>query len=303
VNYLPPEPYSSLSRRSFFVTALGAATLFSLTGKASAEPRTKRSLKLIDVNVSLSRWPLRRIRYDDTASLAGMLQQNGVVRAWAGTFDGLLHKDLGLANARLADECRRYGRKILLPFGSINPKSPDWDEELRRCVQEHHMIGIRLHPNYHGYKLDEPNLVKLLKLATDRRLIVQMALLMEDERMMHPLLRVQQVDLKPLAAVLKEVPGVRLVLLNATGKLTGQPLQDVANAGQVFVEISTLEGVGGISNLLTQVPANRVLFGSHAPLFYFESAVFKLKESMLNSDSLHLISRSNAERLTENKSL
>jgi len=231
-----------------------------------------------------------------------MLQQKGVVRAWAGTLDGLLHKDIGSANTRLADECRRYGRGILLPFGSINPKSPDWEEELRRCVEEHHMIGIRLHPNYHGYKLDEPDLVKLLKLATDRRLIVQMALLMEDERMMHPLLRVQQVDPKPLAAVLKEVPGARLVLLNATGKLSGQPLKDVTNAGQVFVEISTLEGVGGISNLLTQIPANRILFGSHAPLFYFESAVFKLKESMLDSDSLRLISRGNAERLTENKS-
>jgi predicted TIM-barrel fold metal-dependent hydrolase len=291
-----------LSRRNFIGTALAGTTFLGLKEKTFAAPRTKPSLKLIDVNVNLSRWPLRRIRYDDTATLAGMLQQNGVVQAWAGTFDGLLHKDVGSANVRLADECRRYGKGILLPFGSINPKSPNWEEELRRCAEEHHMTGIRLNPNYHGYKLDEPELVKLLKLATNKRLIVQLALLMEDERMMHPLLRVPQVDPKPLAAVLKESSGVRLVLLNATGKLTGQPLKDVTAAGQVFVEISTLEGVGGISNLLTQIPTNRVLFGSHAPLFYFESAVFKLKESVLDSDSLHLISRGNAERLTETKS-
>jgi predicted TIM-barrel fold metal-dependent hydrolase len=255
--------------------------------------------KLIDVNVNLSRWPLRRIRYDDTAALAGMLNQKGVTHAWASSFDALLHKDLSSVNARLADECCRNGRRILLPFGSINPKLPDWEEELRRCSDEHEMLGIRLYPNYHGYKLDDPEFLKLLRLATDEHLIVQVALLMEDERMMNPLLRVQQVDTTPLGGVVKEVPGARVVLLNATGKLSGSTLKDLTKAGQVFVEISMLEGVGGISNLLTQVPAHRVLFGSHAPLFYFDSALLKLKESSLNNNLLQLICRGNAERLTK----
>src|SRR2546425_952690 len=44
------------------------------------------------------------------------------------------------------------------------------------------------------------------------------------------------------------------------------------------------EGVGGVAALLKQVPLDRVVFGSHAPLFYFESALLKdRKSTRLNS--------------------
>jgi len=200
-------------------------------------------------------------------------------------------------NARLADECRRHGRGLLRPFGSINPKLPDWEEDLRRCAEDHRVAGIRLHPNYHGYQLNDPDFARLLRLATERRLIVQLAVMMEDERMMHPRLRVDPVDTAPLAGLVKATPDLRLVLLNALGALRGQPLLDLIAAGEVYVEISMLEGVGGVASLLAQVPLERMLFGSHAPLFYFESALLKLKESALTEQQLQAIRVGNARRL------
>jgi len=176
---------------------------------------------------------------------------------------------------------------------------PDWEEELRRCVEEHRMAGVRLHPNYHGYKLDDPDFARLLRLAAERRLLVQLALVMEDERMMHPLLRLEAVDPAPLLGLIKQTANLRLVLLNGLRTLRGQPLLDLIAAGEVYVEIAMLEGVGGVANLLAQVPSQRVLFGSHAPLFYFESTLLKLKESALNEAQLGAIRRENAKRLLE----
>jgi hypothetical protein len=67
----------------------------------------------------------------------------------------------------------------------------------------------------------------------------------------------------------------------------------------VYFEIATQEGVAGVATLAEKIPAERILFGSHAPFFYFDSAVFKLMESGLPSDQLAAIARGNAERILQ----
>jgi predicted TIM-barrel fold metal-dependent hydrolase len=252
---------------------------------------------IIDVNVHLSRWPTRRVRGDEPGELAAKLRSHGVVEAWAGSLDGLLHKDIAAVNARLAQECRRQEGVRLVPFGSINPQFPDWEEDLRRCVVEHRMPGIRLYPNYHGYSLDHPSFARLLSLAAEHRLIVALALVMEDERMMHRLLRVPPVDPMPLADLVPRITGLRLLLLNALRTLRGDRLAALLRAGDMSVDIAMLEGAGGVARLLEEIPPERVVFGSHAPCFYFEAALLKLQESPLDPAQLRALRQENARRL------
>lgn len=299
------EMKSTVSRRDFIQTttvvaavtagglAPGVLEAVDLHGALGAPgPGT-----LIDTNVSLSRWPCRRLPLDETPALVARLRSQGVKQAWAGSFDGLLHKDIASVNARLAEDCRKHGRGLLVPFGSVNPRLPDWEDDLRRCHEEHKMPGIRLHPNYHGYKLDDPAFARLLDLASARGLIVQLAVTMKDERTQHPLMRAPPMDVAPLVALLASRSNLRMVLLNWSRGVSSALLAKLSAAGQVYFDIAVLEGVGGVANLLKQVPADRVVFGSHAPFFYLESAVLKLKESALSEPQATSIRAGNARRL------
>jgi predicted TIM-barrel fold metal-dependent hydrolase len=219
-----------------------------------------------------------------------------ITEAWAGNFEGMLHKDLAAVNARLATECRR-DPGFLIPFGSVNPRQPDWEEDLRRCHEQHHMPGVRLHPNYHIYRLDDPAFAQLLEKAARRRLVVQIVVRMEDERTHHPLVQVPAVDLRPLPAVLARVPAARLQILNASFNPRDDALVVLARSGKVHFDFANMEGVGGLAKMLQRVGRERVLFGSHFPLFYPEAALLKIRESALKEEEAQAVQHANARAL------
>lgn len=253
---------------------------------------------MIDVNVSLYRWPFRRLPLDETPKLVAKLCEGGVTQAWAGSFEAVLHEDVAAVNERLAAECRQHGDNLLVPFGAVNPTLPDWEEDLRRCAEVHQMRGIRLHPNYHGYKLDDPRFGKLLAAAAKAKLIVQIAVRMEDPRTQHPLVRVADVDCTPLVELLPNHPQAKVVVINGLSHVR-QDLADKLAAAGAWFDTAMLEGVAGIERVLATIPVERLLFGSHAPFYVWDSAQLKLRESALAGVQREAIATANARRLLE----
>ena len=284
------------SNRRTFLCSLPVATsgAFALQGAPDAAPG-----RIIDTNVYLGNWPGRQMGQGQTPELVAFLRSRGVLQAWAGSFDALLHKDIGGVNARLAAECSKHGRDFLLPFGAVNPVLPDWEEDLRRCHEEYHMLGVRLHPNYQGYSLDHPAVVRLLAMAADRGLVVQIVAWMEDERIQHPLLRVPMVDLGRLAPVVAKVPGAKVVVLNGfiSVRMAQKALPGLKKFDQVFFDLAMQEQLAGLKVLIDAVGLERVVFGSYSPMFYFEAATLKLRESALTAEQSGPILSGNARRL------
>lgn len=253
---------------------------------------------IVDTNVHLSRWPFRHLPGDETSELVARLRARDVRQAWVGSFDGIFQKDLAAVNERLAVECRRHGPSFLTPFGSINPMLPNWEEDVRRCHEVHRMPGIRLHPNYHGYTLAHPALAALLRQAAQRALIVQIAISMEDTRTQGPLVHVAPVDGGPLLALIREIPSVRVVLLNwPRGVDEQEQAVPLAAAGSVYFDLAMVEGIEGVARLAKRVPLSRILFGSHYPFFGFESAALKVQESGLGEIEKQALLEGNARGL------
>ena len=252
---------------------------------------------MIDVNVSLSRWPFRRLPLDEPAKLVDALERLGVTRAWAGSFDGLLHRDVAAVNIRLADDCRAHGDGLLVPFGTVNPTLPDWRDDVRRCHEVHRMPGIRVHPSYHGYSLDDPRFAALLDEATERSLLVQVSAAMEDERTQHPLVRVPPVDLAPLEALVLRHTSVKIVLLNALLRPVDGVFKRLIATGRVWADTAMLEGVAAIERAVAAFGPDRLMVGSHAPFYCPDAAPLKLQESDLKDADRAAIADGNARAL------
>jgi hypothetical protein len=302
-----------LDRRSFVKASLVPAALAIADGRAGRPVRGAGSAPgeapappgIIDTNVHLFRWPFRGLKYDRTEALVRKLRKHRIVQAWAGSFEAVLYKQLDGANRRLADECRGRGDGLLVPIGSVNPVWPDWEEDLRRCHEPYRMPGIRLYPAYHGYRLDHPELLRLLGAAARRGLLVQIAIRMEDERVHHPSIVAPVVDASPLPEVLAKAPGVQVQLLNADTVFRGRNVRALVERTRTTFDVAAIEGDGGIGRLMAdahptyrgRVPAERLLFGTHAPFFPCESALLKLFESPLDRPQLDAIMFANARRL------
>ena len=252
---------------------------------------------MIDVNVSLSRWPNRRLPLDETSKLATALKRNGVTQAWAGTFDGLLHNDLAAANTWLADQCRSVDEQLLLPMGAINLSLPAWEDDVRRCHELHGMKGVRLLPGYHDYTLEDARFRQLLSLLSDKKMLLQIAVRQEDPRTQHRLLMTKDVELKPLLPMLSDFSNLPIVLLNAVSSSAVELHGQLAAAGKVYFDIATLEGLAGLERQVQSLPTERLLLGSHSPFFTFDSAKLKLQESELPAPAREQIMHLNAVKI------
>jgi hypothetical protein len=269
-----------MNRRFFIQTSTAAATtpLLALNQPHSPE--------LVDVNFATGKWPFRELPKLNSEAL----KQRGIMRAITGSLEALLTRDVAAVNARLVAVCKASGG-VMLAAGTLHPRLPAWREDLRRCREEHAMKVIRLHPNYHGYQLDEPLFAEMLDAILEFGMAVQIVAQMEDQRTQHPLVQVAPVDLKPLHDLLQARPKARVMVLNTNATMITTALRGCVS---LWIDCAMIEGVGGLENTLKIWPIEKLCLGTHAPFFYPESSLLKLVESDLSKTQMTSMTAVNA---------
>lgn len=262
-----------IDRRQFVASTIASAAAWSWPGTTTAGERqaveTSGGNGIVDTHVYLGHWPHARLSGEDPRELVDQFRHGGIVRAWVGSFDGLFHKDIAAVNERLTSICSHYDE--LIPFGSVNPTLPDWEDDLRRCHETHRMAGIRLHPTYHGYQLLDARVSELLKMAAAANLIVQVVVWLDDakHRWLAPAPEAQ--ELKPTLAAAKNLNGKirrtpeRLVVAGAQAKDIPAWIAIFPQQRTCF-DMTRAQTTEQLSSLLEQVPADRILFGTGEPL-------------------------------------
>jgi predicted TIM-barrel fold metal-dependent hydrolase len=153
--------------------------------------------------------------------------------------------------------------------------------------------------------LDHPEMEKLVQQIAERRLVLQIVFGMEDPRVHHPIINVGPVTLAPLVKIAASIPEARIQLLHFSNSPQGSDFAAFIQQPNTYVEISRFEGNGAIGRMMAtaqglpslHAPADRILFGSHAPYFPVETAILKVMESPLEASQVRSIMQENALRL------
>ncbi|WP_114578725.1 amidohydrolase family protein [Saliphagus sp. LR7] len=143
-----------------------------------------REETIVDAHAYLGRWPFHPI--DATPEkLLSVMNRKGIDRAIVSSLGAVFYRDHEFGNRELADDVKGHEDR-LVPFATINPTFPDWEEELRYCIEELEMQGVRLLPAYHDYEIDAPEAVALLEACADLGVPAMLVPALEDQRGRHP---------------------------------------------------------------------------------------------------------------------
>ncbi|WP_121744873.1 amidohydrolase family protein [Natronorubrum halophilum] len=145
------------------------------------EPREET---IVDANAYVGRWPFHPF----DASAEGLLEtmdRKGVDKAVVSSLGSVFYRDPQHGNQELARDIEGH-KERLIPFATIDPTFPGWEDDLRHCVRDLGMRGVRLLPAYHDYEIDAPEAEKLLRACADLDVPAMLVPALEDQRGRHP---------------------------------------------------------------------------------------------------------------------
>jgi predicted TIM-barrel fold metal-dependent hydrolase len=133
---------------------------------------------------------------------------------------------------------------------------------------------VRLFPNYHGYSLQDadPLLAELAK----RKVVAQVIVRMEDPRRQHRLAQVPDVPAMFVHAAAVLHPGLKVLLSGAQGPALLALARLLPFSRNLWADTSQADGLGTIPDLMKSAWGDRLVFGSHYPLFIPYAAVARV---------------------------
>jgi len=234
---------------------------------------------IVDVNAYLGHFAFRRLRHNTAAALLVLMDSKRIDKAAVSSAGAITYRNAQAGNEEVAEEVRVRSDR-LIPFAVINPFYAGWQDDLKICHEEFGMAGLRLYPKWHNYQLSSPCCRELVNAATERGMVISIPIRVEDNRERSWLLNVPDVSLEEIVELVKAHPKARFILLNGigyTGCLLGR--KDNGLPSNYAIELSRLSAVlaNELGQLITNLGAERVMFGSGMPFNYPDPALVKLE--------------------------
>lgn len=150
----------------------------------------------------------------------------------------------------------------IIPFPSIHPGDPDFHEHLHE-IKRHGFAGLRMHPYYQNFYLDDPELLDFYRLVRELDLLLIMH---TGYDIAYP--RIKRADPARVLNLLNKVEGLRLITTHLGGWDDWGTVRELLTGLPVYMEISfALDFLDQIRlrDMIINHPPEYILFGTDSP--------------------------------------
>lgn len=282
-----------------------------------AQPREET---IVDANAYVGNYPFRDVDADPE-SLVAMMDRKGVDRAVVSSLESVMYRNAHAGNRKLHESLAGY-RDRLIPFATINPTYPAWEDDLEECVEEFGMKGVRLLPAYHDYDVDDPAVVELLDKCAELDIPAMFVATLEDQRGRHWRVNLRDSihskhwghdQSSAFTSVLQESPEADVIIANgrfvaesvkrevAEVQTTGVRLNNKIRSGETLFVLDDLfmffteQGEGIVEN----IGVDRLVTGPQIPLLVFDAHYIYTENLPVSDEEREQVSSGNILSLIE----
>ena len=243
---------------------------------------------MIDINTALGNWPFQRFSQSTPAKLSKHLKQEGISRALVSSIDAIFYPDPDVYNRLLAASLKPFPE--LLPVFTVNPILANWE----KIVDSSKVKTVKIYPGYHNYSLLSDPVYSLAEKLIKNKMSLMIQMRVEDERLHHPLCQIPPVPVADIVKFAEKYPSLPVICLCP---YFAELVPLTSNTENVYVDISFVETMNIITRVLRDVPAEKILFGSHTPFLYTRAATMKTEYAEIDKKTLKMITETNAKKI------
>ena len=222
----------------------------------------------VDVSALIGSYPFRELPHPDAGTLIGVLDREGIERAWVGHLPTAFHRDPRKGNEALYRELTTH-RTRLDPAPAVRPDWPGWERELTRATEEG-AVAVRAYPAHWNLGPEHPALVELARAAARAGLPLVLTVKFEDSRQRHALDVAGDLPAATVRGIARAGTQVRIVVVGAGRAMIEEIYWALTpfERDLVWFDTSWIWGPpeDDFAHLMRTVGAGRFVYGTGWPL-------------------------------------
>ena len=189
--------------------------------------------------------------------------------------------------------CKAGRSERIIPFPSFHPYDPAFKDRIDTIKREG-FKGIKFHPYYQNFTIDEERLFPVYKKISDENLILEMHTGFD-----FAFAQTRIADPEKILALVQKFPALKLITTHLGAWNLWEEVEKFLLGKPIYMEISfSLEFLNDtVKKIISHHPPEYILFGTDSPWTEQQQTLALLRDLHLGEEKEDLILRENALRL------